>query len=544
MPQEAKKPTRIWPVVRAYTRATLRYPWTLLIGLIGLGVMQYVDLATPLYLKRLVDTLSESSPTESTVTALTAVIVAYAGLSMVKWVATRVQRASLTRMEAKVMSDLANYGFDELFTHGHDFFISNFAGTLTRRVTRFARSYEQVYDSLMFNFIPLVVFSAGSVSILYARNPVLGVTLLVWVLGFIAVQLVVTRWRQPLRVARAIEDSKITGSLSDAVGNHTAITLFAADAHERTIFRAIVDRWYAATMRSWNSDSIINGIQHFLGIAIEVALLWIGVVLWQRGLVTVGDFILIQIYVIGLFDQVWSFGNNIRRLYDAFADASEMIDIIELPRAIVDAPQAPALTVEHGAINFDSVGFYFTPDRPILKDLALDIAGGEKIALVGPSGAGKSTVIKLLLRQYDVSEGTVRVDGQDVREVTQDSLHEAIAFVPQEPALFHRTLRENILYGRRDATEEEMVAAAKAAHCHEFISALPEGYNTYVGERGVKLSGGERQRVAIARAILKNAPILVLDEATSSLDSESEALIQDALAKLMEGKTVIAIAHR
>ncbi len=544
MTSEAKKPTRVWPVLRVYTKATLKYPWTLAVTLIGVAGIQYVNLTTPLYLKRLIDVLSVSTPTEAVVSVLFGILWIYAALGALKWISTRTLRVSLMHMEAKVMRDLSNYSFGVLFEHGHDFFISNFTGTLTRRVTRFARSFEQVFDSLMFNFLPLVIFATGSVSVLYARNPILGITLLIWVIVFIAIQLVVSGWRQPLRVSRAIADSKMTGVLSDAVGNHAAISLFAANKFERSIFSSIVDQWYTATKRSWNSDSIINAIQHFLGIVIEVALLGIGIWLWQRGLITVGDFILIQIYIIGLIEQVWQFGNNIRRLYDAFADASEMIDIIELPRAIEDVPNAKKLDCLKGQIDFDHAFFGFNEGAHVLTDLNLSIAGGTKIALVGPSGAGKSTVIKLLLRQYDLQEGVIYVDGQDIRMVTQNSLHESIAYVPQDPYLFHRTLRENILYGRRDATEEEIIAAAKAAHCHEFISKLPEGYNTYVGERGVKLSGGERQRVAIARAILKNAPILVLDEATSSLDSESEALIQDALGKLMEGKTVIAIAHR
>ncbi len=297
-------------------------------------------------------------------------------------------------------------------------------------------------------------------------------------------------------------------------------------------------------MRSWNAGSIISAIQQALAAVIEVGLLTLGVILWQQGIVTVGDFVLIQVYIISLVNRVWDIGNTLQRVYDAFSDASEMIDIIELPFGISDAPNASALVPTEGTLRFDAVSFYYNTDRPILSNLDLQIQGGEKIALVGSSGAGKSTVTKLLLRQYDIREGSITIDGQDIREVTQHSLHEAIGYVPQEPILFHRSLRDNIAYGKRTATEEEIVEAAKKAHCHEFISSLPDQYATHVGERGVKLSGGERQRVAIARAILKNAPILVLDEATSSLDSHSESLIQDALEKLMKGKTVIVIAHR
>jgi ABC-type multidrug transport system fused ATPase/permease subunit len=221
-----------------------------------------------------------------------------------------------------------------------------------------------------------------------------------------------------------------------------------------------------------------------------------------------------------------------------------MIEIFDTPHGVKDTTDAKPLVVGKGSIALEHVSFGFSEERIILEDFSLTIAAGEKVALVGPSGAGKSTVTKLLLRMYDVTSGAVKVDDQDISKVTQKSLRSAISFVPQEPILFHRSLRDNIRYGRPDASDEEVIEAAKKAHCHEFIESLAEGYDTHVGERGVKLSGGERQRVAIARAILKNAPILILDEATSALDSESEALIQDALRVLMEGKTVIVIAHR
>jgi ABC-type multidrug transport system fused ATPase/permease subunit len=235
---------------------------------------------------------------------------------------------------------------------------------------------------------------------------------------------------------------------------------------------------------------------------------------------------------------------DLRRFYNALADASEMVEILEEPHGIQDVPGAKRLAVSGGMVEFRDVEFAFRDGSPVLHGFDLAIAPGEKIALVGPSGAGKSTVTKLLLRLYDVNSGAIEIDGQNIRTVTQDSLRENIGYVPQEPILFHRTLMENIRYGKRDATDAEVVEAAKQAHAHEFITSFPQGYETFVGERGVKLSGGERQRVAIARAILKNAPVLVLDEATSSLDSESEHYIQEALDTLMEGKTVIVIAHR
>jgi ATP-binding cassette subfamily B protein len=242
--------------------------------------------------------------------------------------------------------------------------------------------------------------------------------------------------------------------------------------------------------------------------------------------------------------RVWNFGKNIRRIYESLSDAEEMTQILVTPHEIVDIPGAKKLKVTEGKMEFQKVLFNYNETRSVLKNFNLVIASHQRLAIIGPSGAGKTTIVKLLFRMHDVTGGKICIDGQDISRVTQESLWANISLVPQDPILFHRTLMENIRYGRFNATDKEVIRAAKLAHCHEFIMSSHDGYNTYVGERGIKLSGGERQRVAIARAILRDAPILVLDEATSSLDSESEHLIQDALEKLMKHKTVIVIAHR
>ena len=261
-------------------------------------------------------------------------------------------------------------------------------------------------------------------------------------------------------------------------------------------------------------------------------------------MLTVGDIVLLQSYLLRTFDILWDVGKNIRQVYEALADANEMTQILLEPHEIVDAPNASSLKVTSGEIKFENVDFRYHDNASVLEKFDLVIKPGEKVAFIGPSGGGKSTIVKLLLRFHDLQGGKILVDGQNIALATQDSLRANLSLVPQEPILFHRSLMENIRYSKPDASDKEVIEAAKAAHAHEFICACSEGYDTFVGERGIKLSGGERQRVAIARAILKNAPILVLDEATSSLDSESELYIQDALKKLMQGKTVIVIAHR
>jgi ABC-type multidrug transport system fused ATPase/permease subunit len=243
-------------------------------------------------------------------------------------------------------------------------------------------------------------------------------------------------------------------------------------------------------------------------------------------------------------NNFWGWGRILRDLYEAFADAREMVEILKLSHGIRDITGAKPLQVNAGVVDLVNVHFAFASNNPVLDNITLQVKSGERIGLVGPSGAGKSTLVRLLLRFYDIQQGSILIDGQNIRNITQSSLREAISFVPQDPILFHRSLHDNICYGKTDASDEEVIRAAKLAHCHEFIEKLTNGYDTFVGERGIKLSGGERQRVAIARAILKNAPILILDEATSSLDSHSEMLIQEALENLMKGKTVIVIAHR
>jgi ATP-binding cassette subfamily B protein len=310
------------------------------------------------------------------------------------------------------------------------------------------------------------------------------------------------------------------------------------------MYHNVTERLRAMQTFTWNLGEVIEATQMGLMFLIEFVIFYVAIHYFEQGTLTIGDFALIQAYLVSMFGRLWDFGRGIRHVFEAFSDAREMAEIIKQEPDVMDVHQAASLVTTEGRVQFEDVYFSFQKTRRILKGFNLDIQPGEKIALVGPSGAGKSTITKLLLRFYDIEQGKILIDGQKISQVTQESLRAAIAAVPQEPVLFHRSIMDNIRYGRREATDEEVYEAAKKARCHEFIMELQEGYQTFVGERGVKLSGGERQRIAIARAILKNAPILVLDEATSALDSESEALIQEALQELMHGKTTIVIAHR
>ncbi|OGG64787.1 hypothetical protein A3C94_01790 [Candidatus Kaiserbacteria bacterium RIFCSPHIGHO2_02_FULL_55_17] len=544
MPYEKKKPARARAVLRAYGKAASAYPWSLGGAIIAAVVIEAAGVIAPLYLRQFIDLLSLGTPTQEIVQGVFVALLFFTAINFIGWLGQRLRLFAVNQLEARAMVDLYQRAFDYLIGHSHEFFISNFTGTLTRRVTRYARSFEQVFDNFLFNFFPAFLFTIGIISVLSLRSVLLGAGLLAWTVIFVSLQFRMMLKRQPLRIARTEEDSRVTGVLSDAVLNHSTITTFAARPFESSRFAETINRWCKALKHVWDADLWIFGVQGLLALGIEFALLAGAVLLWQRGLITVGDFVLIQVYILGLMNRIWNVGNNMRQLYDAFADATEMLDIMELPHEIQDAPDAKALVIKEGAVAFDHVHFEYRDGHSLLEDFSLTIQPHEKVALVGSSGAGKSTITKLLLRLYDLNRGTISIDGQDISHVTQESLRASIAFVPQEPLLFHRSLMENIRYGRSSAMDAEVIEAAKQAHCYEFINRYSEGFGTLVGERGVKLSGGERQRVAIARAILKDAPILVLDEATSSLDSESERLIQDALLRLMEGKTVIAIAHR
>ncbi len=541
MMAEKKPQTRA--VFTAYAKAAWKHPWFLSATVLSTLGIEAASLIGPLYLRQFIDILS-SSPRGVIPTALLVALAAFLITRLIGRSFNYTLDMAAIRMEGQVMRDLYNGAFGKLIDHSQEFFISNFTGALTRRVARYAISFQQIFESVIYTFLPTTIFILGAVGILAARNLALGAGLLVGTIIFITAQIIYTRRLHPLRLAATAADTEMTGTLSDAVTNHAAITTFSGHGTERESFGEKVTAWRDAALRSWVAQDRLSAIQGFITIVIQAGLLSIAIIFWQRGMLTVGDFVLLQTYIVTLINNIWNIGQNMRRLYDAVSDASEMLDIIDRPLDIADKPGAQPLVVREGAVRFDHVRFAYKEGQDVLADFDLTIAPREKVAFVGPSGAGKSTITKLLLRLYDVSNGAVAIDEQDIREVTQESVRRAIAFVPQDPALFHRTLRENIRYGRPDATDEEVTEAARQAHCLEFIERYPNGFGTLVGERGVKLSGGERQRVAIARAILKDAPILVLDEATSSLDSESEALIQDALKKLMEGKTVVAIAHR
>lgn len=534
------------------TRKTLQIYWRhmerrralVFIAFFSVVGASIVSVVLPLYFKEFFDVLTGGQSKGEIYSGLISTLIIIAGLEFLEWTLWMFAAFSSIHFQSKTLADLSNTCFKYLHKHSFSYFNNNFAGSLIKRVNYFIHSFEDIAGRIIWELIPLVVIISVITAVLVWKNLVLGMAIIVWLLVFLAFNWIFINYKMKYDIKRSAAQTKASGFLADTITNSSNVKLFCGYQRETDSFIKLNDNILKLRMFTWSLDEIFNSVQNFLMILLEVGIFYFAIQLWKNGLFTVGDFVLLQSYVLIVIMRIWNFGKIIRHIYQSLADAEEMTVILNTPHEITDVINAKELKVGKGEIEFKRVDFYYQNTRKILDNFNLFVKSHECLALIGPSGAGKSTVVKLLLRNHDVASGKILIDGQDISRVTQESLWKNISLVPQDPILFHRTLMENIRYGKTEATREEIIKASKLSHCHEFISELSDGYDTYVGERGIKLSGGERQRVAIARAILRDAPILVLDEATSSLDSQSESLIQDALDKLMKNKTVIVIAHR
>lgn len=450
------------------------------------------------------------------------------------------------RLEGKVERDIAQKVYGHLLNQSADFHANHFGGSLVSQTNKLMGSYIRTADTTIFFVLPLLSSLVFAGIILAKRAPLFDAILILFSLLYIASAFVVTRKVRKLSAAQAAAESAQTGYLADSVTNVMAIKSFAGGKRERRAFAKITEFTHGhllALMRGHMRQQLFFTTLTNSIAALSLALAVISVMFFRSNVATV---FLILTYTANIVSQLFSFSNNALRNYNrAIGDASDMVRILQIEPAIKDPINPEKSRMHEGAIVFNNVIFTHNgSDDALFRSLNLHIKPGEKVGLVGHSGSGKTTFTRLLMRFSDIDGGEIAIDSQSIAAVTQDDLRRAIAYVPQEPLLFHRSIRENIAYGKPGATVAEIEEAAKNAHATEFIDHLPQGYDTLVGERGVKLSGGQRQRIVIARAMLKNAPILLLDEATSALDSESEALIQDALWKLMQDRTAIVIAHR
>ncbi len=527
----------IFGLSRPY-RARLTVVGVMLLTVMGLA------LCVPLSAGWLIDALTRAPPAASDEAwrALAALILAGLAHQGLRDIATRIW----ARYQVMVMQQIGETAFARVQRFSTDWHANAFAGATVRRITRGMRAFEQLSDALYFGVVPAALMILGGSLVIALKWPIVGLVFGGIATLFVGVSILLSvTYVGPAHDRANAADSRLGGAFADALGCNATVKAFGAETREDARLSEAVTTWRVAELRAWLRAIDSSHLQVAIMVVLRASVIGLAVWLWLRGQASAGEVTFVITASMMLDGYLRDIGMHIRHLQNAYSEIEDVVAFAGASPAIVDRPHATKLRVSRGGIRFDRVTFrYGSRAEPLYRDFDLTIAPGETIALVGPSGSGKSTFVKLLQRLYDVQDGQILIDGQNIAAVTQESLRQAIALVPQEPVLFHRSLAENIAYGRPGASPADIVAAARMAHAHHFITALPDGYDTLVGERGVKLSGGERQRVAIARAMLADAPILVLDEATAALDSASEALVQDAVNRLLQGRTTILIAHR
>ncbi len=545
--KEVKQPSTVRRTLHYYWRELVKYKWYALGCLILTPVVVFIrGVLAPMIFADLIEKASLDLPIEELVaTALTEVIIFVLLYILNKVVFEELRLYLCWKMEMKAMYDLALLCFDTVSEQSMQFHNDRFSGSLVTQSNKFVGAFERMCDTIIWNILPTISFVIMIVVILLPQVPWFAVGLVVLTIIYAVICSLSFRKIADLNEEWSAAESKQTGQLSDSISNIISVKSYAREDHERKRYAQFSKKSFDAGIKSMRAtisrDVLFNCVQIGITCLILAFLLygrtWLGI--------SVATLVLIVNYAQTVQGELWEINAILKNLNRMFGDAREMTLILDMKDDVVDAPDAQPLVMGRAEVDFNHVSFqHVDAKNAIFRDFNLRIKDGERVGLVGVSGSGKTTLTKLLLRFADVNEGAITISGQDIRKITQQSLRENIAYVPQETSLFHRSIAENIAYGKPDATPEEIKRAAMLANADEFIMELPDGYDTLVGERGVKLSGGQRQRVAIARAILKDAPILVLDEATSALDSESEALIQEALEKLMANRTSIVIAHR
>ncbi|MCI2393374.1 ABC transporter ATP-binding protein/permease [Aliiroseovarius sediminis] len=526
------------------------HPWVkrrVVIAMALLVASKVISVLVPVIYKGAVDTLGGEATSEAWTLGLGAIglTVAYGMARIMTNGFQQLRDAVFARVGQRALRQLAL----ETFTHIHRlsmrYHITRKTGGLSRIIERGVKGVEFLLRFMLFSVGPLVLELAMVAAILFFAFDV-------WYLAVVALTIAVyvwftfkvTEWRVRIRKEMNDQDTDANQKAIDSLLNFETVKYFGAEAREASRYDMAMAGYERAALKTSYSLALLNFGQVLLitlGLIGVMVLAAVGV---QRGDLTVGDFVMVNAYMIQITMPLNFLGTVYREIRQSLVDMGEMFDLLEQPAEVKDKPGAPEIKVNGGALKLDDLRFGYNPKRPILKGVSIDVPAGKSVAIVGPSGSGKSTIGRLLFRFYDVNGGSLSIDGQDVRDVTQDSLHGVVGVVPQDTVLFNDSVYYNIAYGRPDATRAEVEAAAKAARIHDFIQSLPDGYDTQVGERGLKLSGGEKQRVGIARTLLKNPPILLLDEATSALDTQTERDIQESLREMGQGRTVITIAHR
>jgi ATP-binding cassette subfamily B protein len=528
----------LWPEGQGWVKR--RVVWAmlaLLLSKVGAG-------CGPQIYKFAVDSLAADSVSTLAIGAV-GLTVAYGMARLMTVLFQNLRDAIFAKVGQRALRRLALETFEHIHRLSMRYHITRKTGGLSRIIERGVKGVEFLLRFMLFSIGPLILELVLIAGILYFQlDAGYLAVIVVTIAAYVLFTFKVTEWRVKLRRVMNDQDTDANQKAIDSLLNFETVKYFGAERREAERYDQSMKGYEAAALKTAYSLAALNVGQSFLitgGLVIVMVMAALGV---QNGTLTVGDFVMVNAYMVQITMPLNFLGTVYREIRQSLVDMGEMFDLLGQPAEISDKPNAPDLDVKGGHIQLDKVVFGYEAERPILKGVSLSVEAGKNVAIVGASGSGKSTIGRLLFRFYDVMGGALRIDGQDVRDVTQQSLHDAIGVVPQDTVLFNDTIRYNIAYGRANATEEEIIEAAKAAQIHDFVSSLPEGYDTAVGERGLKLSGGEKQRVGIARTLLKNPPILLLDEATSALDTETEQSIKDALARAGHGRTVITIAHR
>ncbi len=518
------------------------YRWRVLIALTCLIIAKVATVAVPLILKRIVDSLDIEA---SLLILPLGLLLAYGALRLTTALFNELRDVLFARVRYRAIQKLSTRVLDHLHNLPLRFHLERQTGSITRDLERGTQSLSSIINYMVFIILPTFVeLGLVAVILLGAYAIKFSLVTLITVVGYILFTLLVTNWRMKYRHEMNRLDSQANSIAVDSLLNYETVKYFNNEQYELSRYGATLSQWENAAVKSITTMSMLNFGQAII-IAIGVTIIMIfaaqGV---TTGTMTLGDLVLVNALMLQLFVPLNTLGIVYRQITYSLADMDMLVKLLEKDTEIKDADNAASLKISAANIEFDDVSFAYNQEREILRNVSLRIPSGHKVAVVGPSGAGKSTIARLLFRFYDVTSGAVRIDGQDVRECTQQSLHENIAVVPQDTVLFNESIFFNIQYAKPGASQEEIEHAARLANIHDFIEQLPQQYETIVGERGLKLSGGEKQRIAIARAVLKGPRILIFDEATSSLDSQSESMILNAMKEVTKGVTTLVIAHR
>lgn len=509
--------------------------------LLALATATSLDIITPLFYKDIANGFASGYSDETLAMLMESffsIMIIYGCI----WVSWRILEFAIIPFESGGINILEKRIFGVLMQQKHYFFENQFSGSLIKQSGRFVKAFESIMDWLLFQFFQNVLFVTVSFVIFYQQQPVFAFYFLLWVVLFIGWSVGFSIWKLRFDKAVAEWNSKVGAIYSDAISNIAIVKSFALEKKEQAKTDKIADEGHEKRRIAWILMFISFAVQGLLTFAIELLLIYLMIQKWKQGSFEVGEFVLFQSILLMLIHRLWDFGRYFRNFFSAIADASEMAEVFNNNDIEHESSHARAIPIKAGEIHFDNISFAYN-NEALFEQFSLHINPGEKVALVGHSGSGKSTLTKLLFRFFEPQHGEICFDGHQASDFQLMSLRQQISMVPQQPELFHRSIRDNITLGK-NIPDEALRGAAKRARCLEFIEQLPDGFDTLVGERGVKLSGGEKQRIAIARAFLENAPIVVLDEATSALDSLTEKEIQKAIFELIEHKTAIVIAHR